>query len=230
MGLADMHIHQRFLNGLEPVKDGVRPTLIFDFDGTLADTLAAIIHIVNNHAEELRIQPLSDSDVDGLRGMSSREILRKYDISRFRLPKLMLRSQRELYERIHEVELFPGIRDLVLALRAAGFPLGILTSNSGENVRKLLRARDMDVFDFIHSETRLFGKKRALRRLLRRRGLKRDEVIYIGDETRDIEACRRVPIPVISVSWGFHRRDLLSALFPDYLVDSPAEILAIVLG
>jgi len=213
-----------------PDRDPVRPTLIFDFDGTLADTLASIIHIINNHAEELHIQPLSERDVDKLRGLSSREILRKYDISRLRLPSLMLRSQKELHERIHEVDLFPGIHDLVLALKAAGFRLGILTSNSGANVRKLLRARDLDVFDFIHSETRLFGKKRALRRLLRRQGLRRDEVIYVGDETRDIEACRSVPIPVISVSWGFHRRDLLSALLPDYLVDSPDEILSIVMG
>lgn len=212
------------------VRGGVRPTLVFDFDGTLADTLASIINIINNHADELHIQPLSERDVDKLRGLSSREILRKYDISRLRLPSLMLRSQKELHERIHEVDLFPGIHDLVLALKTEGFRLGILTSNSGANVRKLLRARDLDVFDFIHSEIRFFGKKRALRRLLRKQGLRPDEVIYVGDETRDIEACRKVPIPVISVSWGFHRRDLLSALLPDYLVDSPAEILAIVLG
>lgn len=212
------------------IRGGVRPTLVFDFDGTLADTLSSIIHIINNHADEFSIVPLGERDVEDLRRLSSREILRKYDISRLRLPKLIVRSQKELHARIDEVDLFPGIRELVLRLKAEGFRLGILTSNSGANVRKLLRARDLDVFDFIHSEIRFFGKKRALRRLLRKQGLRPDEVIYVGDEARDIEACRKVPIPVISVSWGFHRRDLLSALLPDYLVDSPAEILAIVLG
>lgn len=216
--------------GLSKTRAGVHPTLIFDFDGTLADTLAAIVQIINAHADEFRIPPLSEADVERMRSLSGREMLRHYDISRLRLPKLVRRSQKELHKHIDKVDLFPGIRELVLRLKAEGFRLGILTSNSGANVRKFLRARDLDAFDFIHSETRLFGKKRALRRLLRRRRLRRDEVIYIGDEARDIEACRRVPVPVISVSWGFHRRDLLSALLPDYLVDSPAEILAIVLG
>ncbi len=217
-------------SGSSSARAGVRSTLIFDFDGTLADTLAAIVHIINSHSEEFRIPTLSESDVERMRSLSGREMLRHYEISRLRLPKLVRHSQKELHKRIDEIELFPGIRELVLRLKAEGFRLGILTSNSGANVHKLLRARDLDVFDFIHSETRLFGKKRALRRLLRRRRLRRDEVVYVGDEVRDIEACRKVPIPVISVSWGFHRREKLASLRPDYLVDSPAEILAIVLG
>jgi phosphoglycolate phosphatase len=213
-----------------PVRGADRPTVIFDFDGTLADTLSAIIGIVNDHADEFHIQPLNDRDVEGLRGLSNLEILRKYNIPLTRLPGLLLRSQKELHDRMHEVKLFPGIRDLVLALKAEGVQMGILTSNSRENVHQLLRQRDLDVFDFIHSESNFFGKNRALSHLMRTRGLKPDKVVYVGDEARDIEASRRVSIRVIAVSWGFHRRDVLLKQGPDYMVDSPDEILAIVLG
>ncbi len=213
-----------------PARGADRPTVIFDFDGTLADTLSAIIGIVNDHADEFHILPLNDRDVEGLRGLSNLDILRKYRIPLTRLPGLLLRSQKELHDRMHEVKLFPGIRDLVLALKAEGVQMGILTSNSRENVHKLLRQSDLDVFDFIHSESNFFGKNRALNHLMRTRGLKPGKVVYVGDETRDIEACRRAMIPVISVSWGFHRPDLLSTLLPDYLIDTPGEILAIVLG
>ncbi|MDD8027901.1 MAG: HAD hydrolase-like protein, partial [Acidobacteriota bacterium] len=91
------------------------------------------------------------------------------------------------------------------------------------------RACDLDVFDFIHSESNFFGKNRALNHLVRTRGLKPDKVIYVGDEARDIEACRRVSITVIAVSWGFQSRDMLLAQRPDYLVDSPDEIRSIVI-
>lgn len=130
---------------------------------------------------------------------------------------------------MHEVALFPGIRELVLELKARGVGLGILTSNSEENVRKLLRARGLDVFDFIHSESNLLGKNRALLHLLQKHALNRESVLYVGDEVRDIEACQKISVAIIAVTWGFHRRELLGRHHPTYLVDSADEIRAIVL-
>jgi HAD superfamily hydrolase (TIGR01549 family) len=200
------------------------PTLIFDFDGTIADTLSAVIRLVNEHADEFKIQPLADKDVENLRGMSNRDIMKKYQIPLVKMPSLVLRTQKELHQRIDQVELFPGIRDLILGLKNRGFRLGILTSNSRENVLKFLRARHLDIFDFIHAESNFFGKTRALLHLLKKYDLRKDEVIYVGDETRDIEACQNADISVIAVSWGFHRKELLRGKNPTYLVDSPKEI------
>ena len=205
-------------------------TLIFDFDGTIADTLSAIIRMINEHAEEFHIRPLNDRDVEDLRGLSNAEIIKKYKIPLLKVPALMLRSQKELHHRMHEVTLFPGILDLVLELKARGFGLGILTSNSEENVRKLLRARGLDVFDFIHSESNFLGKNRALLHLLQKHGLRKDDVIYVGDEVRDIEACQKIALAIIAVSWGFHRREFLGKHHPTYLVDSAEEIRALVLN
>jgi phosphoglycolate phosphatase len=156
--------------------------------------------------------------------MSNLDIIRKYHIPLMKLPSLILRTQKELHQKIDQVELFPGIRDLVLGLKRRMFRLGILTSNSRENVQKLLRARDLDVFDFIHSESNFFGKTRALLHLLHKHGLGKDDVIYVGDEIRDIEACYHAQVAVIAVSWGFHRKALLRAKNPTFLVDSPVEI------
>jgi len=200
------------------------PTLIFDFDGTIANTLSAIVKLFNEHADEFHVRPLADKDVEDLRGMSNRDIIKKYQIPLIRVPSLVLWTQKKLHQRIDQVELFPGIRELILSLKDRNFRLGILTSNSRENVLKLLQARNLDIFDFIHTESTLFGKTRALLRLLKKHGLKNDEVIYVGDETRDIEACQNAGIAVIAVSWGFHRKELLRRKNPTYLVDLPHEI------
>jgi len=205
-------------------------TLIFDFDGTIADTLSAIIRLVNEHAEEFNIKPLAETDVDELRGMSNLDIIKKYKVPLVKVPYLALRAQKELNQRIGEMSLFPGVKELVLDLKRRGIRLGILTSNSRENVRKFLMAQDLDVFDFIHAEQNFFGKNWALLHLLKKFHLKKEEVIYAGDEVRDIEACQKVNIAVIAVSWGFHRRKLLQDKRPTYLVDSPDEIRAIVAG
>jgi phosphoglycolate phosphatase len=204
--------------------------LIFDFDGTIADSLNSVIRIVNEHAAEYHIAPLTLADVEKMRGMTNRDIIRLYKIPYSRIPSLVRRMQRELHRRIDDVRIIPGVKDLVLSLKRAGLHLGILTSNSRENVRCFLRARGLDVFDFIHSESNLFGKKRALGHIMKERGLKRSDVLYIGDEVRDVEACRKARVPVIAVSWGFHRRELLKKSGPDFLVDRPGEIAEIVLS
>jgi len=205
-------------------------TVIFDFDGTIADTLAAIVRLANRHHRDLGIPRLDDSEVEALRGMSSRAILKKYRIPLIKLPQLALKYQRELSEEIDKLGLFPGIRELLLELKAFGVKLGILTSNSQENVLKFLKARELEVFDFIHSEKNIFGKTRALRHLMKKEDVGREEVVYVGDEARDIEACKKADVPVIAVSWGFQRRDFLAGQDPTYLVDSPDEILQIVLA
>ncbi len=205
-------------------------TLIFDFDGTIADTLSAIIRLVNEHADEYHIRPLEEGDVDELRGMSNLDMIKKYKIPLVKVPSLVMRAQKELNQRIGEMTLFPGMKDLILGLKGMGVRLGILTSNSRENVQKFLRAQSLDVFDFIHAEQNFFGKNWALLHLLRKHGLKKDEVLYVGDEVRDIEACQKVGVPVIAVSWGFHRRKLLADKDPTYLVDVASDIRIIVAG
>jgi len=205
-------------------------TIIFDFDGTIADTLSAIIRLVNEHATEFNIKPLGDKDVEELRGMSNLDIIKRYRIPLFKVPSMVLMAQKELHKRIGEVPVFPGIPELILGLKARGFRLGILTSNSAENVLKFLRTRGLDVFDFIHSEQNFFGKNWALLHLLKKHGLKKETTMYVGDEVRDIEACQKVGVPIIAVSWGFHRRRLLAEKNPAHLVDSAAEIMAIVAG
>ena len=213
---------------IPPRKKGL--TLIFDFDGTIADTLAAIVRLANRYNKALGILPLDQTDIEAMRGMSSRQILKKYRIPLAKIPYLILHYQKELGREIDKLGLFPGIREVLLELKALGVKLGILTSNSTENVEKFLQARELEVFDFIHSEKNFFGKTRALRHVMKEEEVKREDVIYIGDEARDIEACRKAKVPVIAVSWGFQRRDFLADHDPTYIVDSPDEILEIVMA
>jgi phosphoglycolate phosphatase len=203
-------------------------TVIFDFDGTIADTLAAIVRLANKYNADLGIPPLDQDEIEAMRGMSSRAILKKHRIPLAKLPYLILHYQKELGREIDKLGLFPGIREVLMELKSLGVKLGILTSNSEENVEKFLQARELEVFDFIHSETNFFGKTRALKHVLKEEDVDRKDVIYIGDEARDIDACRKAKVPVIAVSWGFQRRDFLAGHDPTYIVDSPDEILDIV--
>ena len=105
--------------------------------------------------------------------------------------------------------------------------MGILSSNSKENIEKFLQANSLEIFDFIHSEENILGKGKALGNLLKTHRLKNNEVIYVGDEVRDIEACKENGVKIISVTWGFNKKDILKKSKPDYIVDKPRKILKI---
>jgi len=126
---------------------------------------------------------------------------------------------------VSETKPFTGMDAALREISNSGYRMGILTSNSVENVRKFLDINSLSaLFDFIHSGRSLFGKDRVIRKLLNHEQIPADRVVYIGDETRDIEASRNAGISVISVSWGLNRRDLLASLSPDQIADNPAEL------
>jgi phosphoglycolate phosphatase-like HAD superfamily hydrolase len=111
-----------------------------------------------------------------------------------------------------------------MELKEMGFRTGILTSNSQENVTQFLIANQLEQFDVIYSGASLFGKSKVIRSALKKQNLKTTDVLYVGDETRDIDAARSAGVRIVSVSWGFNNREILSAQMPDYLIDDPNQL------
>lgn len=202
--------------------------IIFDFDGTIADSFAAVLRITNQLAAEFGYAPARPEDVPRLKNLSSREIVKQSKVSSFKLPFLLQRLRDELNREMHQVQPIAGMKTALLKLKQQGYRLGIVTSNSRENVIAFLKAQDLDsIFDFVVSGLALFGKGRVIQRLLRRYHLNPEDVIYVGDETRDIEAARKIGIKVISVSWGYNSSQALAAEHPDFLIHRPEELLQV---
>jgi phosphoglycolate phosphatase len=206
-----------------------RKYVVFDFDGTIADTLELAFAIYNRIAPEYNLQNVSKEEVEVLRSRKPQEFLKSFGLSHLRLMALLLRMQKELNHHIAETALAKGMGAALESLRNAGYSLGVLTSNSRENVMKFLDHKSLSgIMDFIYSGKSIFGKDKVITRMLGRENIERQQIVYVGDETRDIEACRKAGIRVIAVSWGLNSRDLLTSLHPDFLADDPAELLPFV--
>ena len=105
----------------------------------------------------------------------------------------------------------------------------MLTSNKEDNVRRCLRANGAEgFFSFVVGYPRLFGKGKALRRIVRAGRLGRPEVLYVGDEVRDVEAARTAGVAAAAVTWGFHSESLLRGSGPDHVLTAPTELLTLV--
>ena len=200
--------------------------LIFDFDGTIADTLGAIVRITNRIAPEYGYSPTTPEKLKYYQSLSTKEMLRQSELPLFRLPFLLRRVRKEMANEIDTVPIAPN---LVLTLRdllAHNHRLMIMSSNSRRNIEGFLALHDIgDVFESVQGGVGLLSKARVLKRIVQRGDLDFSQVIYVGDETRDIDASKKVGILVAAVTWGFSSRDALAAQDPAFLIDHPRQLL-----
>jgi phosphoglycolate phosphatase len=200
--------------------------VVFDFDGTIADSYQAIVKITNQLSSEFGYKPIDEEAMLLLKNLSSREIVKQSEVSVFKIPFLVKRVQKELGKEIANLEPIKGIELVLSQLKHLGYRLGIITSNTEDNVLAFLVRHQLDhLFDFIYSGTTIFGKHRIINSVIKQHQIKSDRVIYVGDETRDIRAAKKSKVGAIAVAWGFNSAEILAQCQPDFLVETPEELL-----
>jgi phosphoglycolate phosphatase len=199
--------------------------VIFDFDGTLADTLGALMRISNRLAPEFGYPQISDAQFANLKYLSSWEIIRFSKVALWKLPFLLKRVKEEFPGEVRNVKLFPGVVELLNTLKLQGYRLGIVSSNAEANIRSLLKQHQIEhLFDFVNTAS-TFGKGKAIGRLIKQYHCSKSDVIYIGDEIRDIQAARSIAIRIVAVGWGFNAPTALMDKQPDLLITKPLALI-----
>jgi phosphoglycolate phosphatase len=202
--------------------------IIFDFDGTVADSKELAFSLLNELSDKYGFRKIARKEADSLMLLSMKERLKALKIPLVQLPFMIIELKKNYASILPLIKPFAGIRDVLLSLRRQQIKTVIISSNSVENIKQFLVKHDLDYFETIHSQSNIFGKHRSINALLRQLNIGKQEVIYIGDEHRDIEACKKSAIKIISVKWGLDPLALLKKANPDYIVDTPAEIIKVI--
>ena len=198
--------------------------LIFDFDGTIADTLGETRNIFNELAPDYGIRQVEEHEIAALRHLSLKQILSELKIPKRRVPSIIARGTGMMRANIDRLKLIEGMHEALTEMREHVENFGILTSNSTANVDVFLRNHGLrDHFGFVSSTSKLTGKARHLRAIRKTFSLKNEEMLYIGDELRDVKAAQKARIPHAAVSWGFNSRESLQKSKPTYLFDTPED-------
>jgi|SRR5690242_13960629 phosphoglycolate phosphatase len=197
--------------------------VIFDLDGTLANSFPWFRRHVNGIADRFGFPRIEDEDVASLRHAGSREVLDHLEIPLWKLPVIAQHMRRLKAKHIGDIPLFDGADTMLRTLVAAGFRLALVTSDSEANARTQL-GEAAALFSHFDCGASLFGKAAKFRRVVRRAGLKPAQAIAIGDEIRDIEAARAAGIACGAVHWGFGAPTALQALAPDLVFERMEDI------
>ncbi|NJM66254.1 MAG: HAD-IA family hydrolase [Acaryochloris sp. RU_4_1] len=201
--------------------------IVFDFDGTIADSVVIFIEATNHLAKEFGYLPLAPDQLPDLRRLSLQGMARQLGIPRWKLPFFLRRFRQELTGLLIDLKLIDGMHTALMAIHHQGYHLGIVTANSRQNVEHFLRQEQIrPLFEFIDGGQILAGKVRSLKKLAKLNPVNPKHLIYIGDEINDIKAAKQVGVTSIAVTWGFNDRTALATLAPDFLVDHPDQLLA----
>jgi phosphoglycolate phosphatase len=199
--------------------------LLWDFDGTLADSLSVSVKVLNSLAPGFGFKPITDADA--ARGMSTRQFLSAHRIGWLKLPRLTRAFHHAVALHMPNVRLVAGLEPVLRHLHAGGIRHGILSSNAPANIQTCLQANGVaDLFDFIAGCFKLLGKARGIKQVVKQQRLSRHEVLYVGDELRDIEAAHKAQVDIAAVTWGINDEATLRRGRPKYLVTSPDQLLA----
>ena len=124
--------------------------------------------------------------------------------------------------------MFDGIRDVLQTLKEDGNEIVIVSSNAEEHIREFLRQNEIDFIQDVFCSNNIFGKDKMIKKFLKEKKLKNSDVIYVGDELRDIVSCKKIGVEVIWVSWGYDVIETVQDGSPNYIVNVPEEIVSVV--
>lgn len=204
-------------------------TVIFDFDGTLADTFSLVVDVSYQIAGNST--RLSGRDLEALRRLPLLRAVRALGISWWQIPKLSLHTRRRMFDRIHTVPAFPGMPEVLRQLDQEGYRLCMLTSNHKRNALKFLRAHGLDQYfsDIVGVPYgNVFFKVYGLHKLLKRNQLRAEDCYYIGNEPLDMRAAEISGLHAVATTWGGHERIELAATKPFAIIDQPQNLLEVV--
>jgi len=197
---------------------------IFDSDGTLADTLPWMRGIFNELAEQHGFRRVEPCDYERFRDLHGSALLRELGLPLWKLPRVVNSMRRRMSEHTGTLSLFPGISDVLARLAAGGVQLAIVSSNSRQNVERVLGADNARLMTHFACGVSMLGKAAKLRQVIRRSNVQPSEAIYIGDEIRDAEAAAKAGIAFGAVTWGQHRQEILGRQNPAKMFATVQEI------
>jgi phosphoglycolate phosphatase len=198
--------------------------ILFDFDGTIADSRSLIIRLYNDLAAQYGYGRIDDDNLEALRKLPLAERGIALGIPLLRIPELAIYAKRRYREYIAGLQPIPGVPELLQQLHEDGLAMTILSSNREGTIRSFLAGAGLPPFTEVLSSRGLFAKHQTLRRWLKRSGADPAETLYVGDEHRDAVACGKAGVRMVGVAWGYDAPELLLSAGAAAVFRHPAEL------
>jgi phosphoglycolate phosphatase len=199
--------------------------IIFDFDGTLADSFSFVAGLMDEIATRHNVPRVSPEQMRQFMRLDLRETMRSTHMPLWKIPAITTDVRSRMASEIDRIHLFDGIEQALHGLAARGKRLAVVSSNATPNIQKALGVKNAALIQDFEGGVSIFGKTPKIRKVIQRLGADPAQTLYVGDETRDIQAAHQAGVACGSVGWGYTDVDALEALAPEIVFYKVDELL-----
>ena len=205
--------------------------VVFDWDGTLFDSTALIVHSIQAACRDLGLPVPDDERASWVIGLSLRAAMQHAvpTITQEQIPQMVDRYRFHYLARQHDLTLFPGVLEMLHALKRRHHWLAVATGKSRVGLDEALHSVALKgLFDGTRTadETRSKPDPQMLNELMRQFGVDPDRTLMIGDTTHDLQLAANAGTPSLAVSYGAHERQAFNGFAPLAVAHTVPELAA----
>ncbi|WP_180028631.1 HAD family hydrolase [Acinetobacter sp. YH16032] len=201
--------------------------IIFDWDGTLFDSVGQIVKSLKFAAKQFN-QPLTDEDAKSIIGLGLPEVAQVLFPQVPDLHEAILQSYSAHYvEHSKHDRWFDGVAEMLHDLKESGIHLAVATGKSRKGLDRVLgQTQSVSLFSATRaaSETKSKPDPLMLAEILAETGFNADQAIMVGDTSYDLEMALNIRMPSVGVTYGVHVPEVLQQYHPLAVVDSIDEL------
>ena len=198
--------------------------VIFDFDGTLADTFYWFVKNIRAVADKYGFKNITDEEVEDLRNFDAKHMIKHVGFPMLKLPLIATHMRGLMKKEIHTIKLFDGVPKMLHELHGVGLTLAVVSTNSEENVKTVLGPELSALISDYECGVLLFGKEAKFKKISHKCKISLSEAIYIADEMRDLHSAQKVGLDIGFVSWGYTNPEPLKKMKPTMFFEKVEEI------
>ena len=203
--------------------------LVFDWDGTLADSAALIVDSIRNACEDLHLPVPPERDCRYVIGLGLQDSMRHLlpSLAETDYPPFLEQFRHHFLQRDHETPLFLGMENLLSELESHGHWLAVATGKSRVGLQRSLEQTGIGKRFHITrcaDESHPKPNPAMLFEVMNSLGIGNENTLMIGDTSHDLLMAKNADVAAVAVSYGAHESDELRALNPLACVESVADL------
>jgi phosphoglycolate phosphatase len=212
--------------------------VIFDLDGTLADTILDIRDGLNGMLYEYGFPLVNKEQTLSYINNGALELVRRSLPKEYQKDEDFVKSAKRVYERYYsqcynnKTKEYKGCSDALKSLANCGLRLAVLSNKQDEFVKKIVSKLFVDVpFEFVLGQSEKFPTKpdpASIHYIISELGVSAEETVLVGDSNVDMLTAKNADIIPIGVSWGYRPKEVLIELGAIHVLESPSEIAGII--
>lgn len=203
--------------------------VLFDFDGTLADTIGIQLDVARDILIGKYGYNFNSREIDCF----TKVIKEQSALSALKVINFPLNKYSELLKNVKDrqrkmmknLEVSSEIKKSLLSIRKIA-QLGILSAGNNAYIKPFLVKNGIEeYFTYIYTDELQMGKEKLFKHFLRKTVISPNEIVYVCDEVEDVKICKKFNIKTVAVTWGLNTRAAFEVCKPDQITDKPSQLL-----